>query len=521
MTDIYAAYWQGNSVPPQPAGGVTGKTNRAPGDFLAVTVGPYSAAWSHQIWITKPYTKLLFDWGEARSGATADLGVIAAGAEVEFRVLARDGSTLKTDQYSTGPGFKTYTHDDSDAISQGSWLLGLEDQYGLPGTDMDYNDMLLYVNNAGTGGVKRWNGSSWTNLTHGLGDVIRALPSVRGGVSRWFVTDMYFIDNKLWVTWWDDYRRLSGTAIYSGSTWKINYSNDLMASSPSSRYVYTGFVCWKGQAHVYGFNYVTSRFAIFKVQGTTLIKVAEDTGAWNFYHAFRNCVVPNPANPNELVVGDGHNDRFAYLDMVTKQFTQGSSPGGSCVFCLGVDNQKRLWAGDYGSITYWSADGHTWSTSMTGTHIPEMWEMRRWKNQLYGVGCAPCMIVKRTDLAAGTASPDALWEVVHHATSLPDSDGMGFMSVQETPEGLYLGFGGEPYYYNKTVRNFNTRATVYYWNGTTLADIGRNEDWGDGVICVISNARSCRPGLLTGAPDWGGVHMDPKADLVPRGLAGR
>ena len=509
MTDIYAAYWQGHSVPPQPSsGGAVAQRYYAPGGPLAVTVGPYSAAWQHRIYQTKPVSRMLWDYGEARNGATYDLGEVPQGAEVEFRIVAFGDGVVKTDQLTSSVGIKKYTSNDSVKISTGMCLFGVEDQYGLPGTDMDFNDMLLYVNSAGTGGVRKWNGSSWTNLTKGLGDVIRAEGS---GLSRWFITDMYFINNKLWVTWWDDSRAISGAATFSGTTWTVLWSD--------SDYVYNGFVCWKNEAHIYGYHEPSNRWTLWKVVGNSKVLVATDPGVWNFYMALRGCVVVNPANGNELVVGDAYNDRFAYFNMITKQFSQGSSPGGSCVFALGVDNQKYLWAGDYGNLFYYSQDGHLWSSSLYDANYAELWEMRRWKDNLWGVGCDPCQIISRTS-SPPSDTLSASWKVEHLASELPKDEGMGFMSFQETPEGLYLGFGGEPYYYGNTVMDFDTRATVYHWDGTTKRDIGLGVDWGDGVICTISAARTCRPGILTGAPVGGDVHMDPTADQAPRGMSG-
>lgn len=510
MTDIYAAYWQGNSTPPKPSsGGATGRTYRAPGGFLSVTVGAYSALFQHQIWIVAPYTKMLWDWGEARFGDTADLGVIAAGTPVRFRIIARSGGVQQTDLYSDGPGMKTWRDDELTLAATGSALIGLEDMWGIGG-DNDFDDMLLYLNNAGTGGIKRWNGSVWTNLTESLGNAIRAAGAGASG-NRWFITDMYFVDGRLWVTWWDDYEDISGVAIHSSGEWTVPFFD-------TDGHTYTGFVCYKNTTHIFGYG-PNNHFCIWKVVGRNRVKLWQESGgAWNFYHCFRGCVIVNPANPSELVCGDGHNDRFAYLNMETGQFTQGSSPGGSCVFALGVDNQRYIWAGDYGSIMYYSQDGHTFSTQLTDGGYPELWELRRWMNNLWGVGCSPCSIISRKATAPQN-SLTASWTKEYVSPTLPVRDGMGFMAFQETTEGLYIGFGGEPYYYNRIPRGDNVRATVYFWDGDTLKDIGKSQDWGDGVIAVISSTRSCRPGVLSGVQQGGGVHMDPSADVVGRGIA--
>lgn len=335
-------------------------------------------------------------------------------------------------------------------------------------------------------------------------DVTGNLPTLLGG--NFYATALHN-DMLLWES------SPSGLPAGAGALWgcsRLSADNtwvELWRSDPDADDAIEfigGFVEWDGGLYVYG-NKVGGAYQIWRVVADILVDVALST-TLNVGSSFQRCVLPNPTVSTELILTDNNTDEFATYSTVSGFHSRGGDPGGSCVYSVGVDNAGVTWAGSFDSKYWYTTDGHTWvlnEEAAGGTEegvqgplsgiYPELWDQVVWKGQLYGVGCAPTGIVRRTTTTDPGLGLTAIWEVVHRKGA--EGVGVGFQAALPDGDRLLLGYGGEPNYNSAA----GTPGRVFAWDGLSLTDISGGHDFGDGVYILGNVTEAFSVPALTGS----------------------
>lgn len=428
-----------------------------------------------------------------------------------------------------------------------------------------------YIYNATTDGgfgVRTWNvgTSSWDDITYNLADPL-LYTGVAGDPTTYIAPgdpgfqpklwDLAFVGGKLYAVVHNNDDQWGWVMRLDGTTWTT-------AASPFAPMIvdrfgtwascYDGIFCWNHKAYVHGMVSSEAHWALWSLKSGRVQQVAVDTNLdMPLYRSRRTAVKPYP-HSKKLLASDLYVDAWGRYDRQTAQFSDSGDQAGSCVFALGFDHDGIVWSGDYSGWFYYSVDQGASYVKVIGTLtyerelatgdivditaggglgvvvvpnsdvlIPEVWEFYQWGDRFIGVGCFPCNIVQRT--TAVYSDRDAAWTPIlklrdHFPGQELSSDGwgMGFICCEALDaDTLFLGFGGEPYYYNKDAATFGVVATVYaYKTDGTLTDIGGGLDWGSGCHILTSPARRCGLSPIPGAHDLQGARFDPTEEPTGR-----
>lgn len=356
--------------------------------------------------------------------------------------------------------------------------------------------------------VRRYTGigTKWIDITANLA-------SLATDSSHWILSDLKVIKGTVVALLKDQYSSATDSVVrWTGTDWVVTQAT---AALGLGDVILDGFYLHGRTWYVHGSTNNTN-FSIWRLTSkfTLVMYASSDTNqnmGRNFTNAWRRCVVRNPHHPNEAVIGDALDDRFGWFNFQTKTFHPGSDPGGSCVFALGVDGDKTIWAGDYNSYFYYSNDGRKFSTAIIGDSTaglledyPEIWGMASWRGELYAVGCHPTGIIKRRPKHKSSLNLADSWQIIYNGPMLRDGIGMMCMTPEYRGTGrLFIGYGAEPFYYARDP--YEIKPTVYTWNGKHLTDIGLHDDWGTGPY-ILQNSDTLGD-ITAGNPRPNGVHF--------------